>query len=301
MQPGLSTHVFLPQRLHTGLLDAMHRSGATVIEIFAARHHFDYTDRPSVRDIAAWFRDSGVLPTLHQPLFAPDTHWSRHVAASLNLIDREKSQRILAMDETKRAIEAAEQIPFRSVVLHLGMKDDPWGPRALEDSLTAIEHLKAFATPLGVQLLLENLTNDITTPEHLLEILRIGHFDSVGVCLDLGHAHLTDWKTPGAAIDTAFELLKPRIAELHLHDNSGTRDDHLWPGTSGSTPVPNGIDWRNIHRHTAQLPEHIPGILEIAHDLNETADSAQGKASAVFDSQRRLLEQLSAEPGREES
>lgn len=289
MQYGISSHVFLPQRLHTGLLDAMLRSGAQAIEIFAARHHFDYTDRASVRDLAAWFRDSGLTPTLHQPLY-PDAQWSRHVAPTLNLIDPEKARRIDAMDEVKRAIESAEQIPFRSVVLHLGMKDDAWDTRALENSLTAIEHLKAFATPLGVQLLLENLQNDITTPEHLLDILRIGHFTSVGVCLDLGHAHLTDWKTPGAGIDTAFELLKPRIAELHLHDNHGRRDEHLWPPTPATTPVENGISWPNIFHHTATLPAHIPGILEIAHDLHETADSAQTKASAFYDTQLRLAE-----------
>ena len=58
MQPGLSTHVFLQQRLHPGLLDAMLRGlapyGVPVIEVFAARHHFDYTDRSIVRDIANW-------------------------------------------------------------------------------------------------------------------------------------------------------------------------------------------------------------------------------------------------------
>src|SRR5579859_4185771 len=72
MQPGLSTHVFLQQRLHPGLLDAMlrglapyaGRSGASpVIEVFAARHHFDYTDRSIVRDIALWFRDAAIRPT----------------------------------------------------------------------------------------------------------------------------------------------------------------------------------------------------------------------------------------------
>src|SRR5271170_2325510 len=170
MQPGLSTHVFLPQRLHPGLLDALHRSGAQVIEIFAARHHFDYTDRDAVRDIATWFNSTGVGATLHQPLYISDradAQWSRHVAPNLNLIDPEKSRRIAAMDEVKRALESAEQIP-----------------------ITACEHLKAFAHPLGVRILLENLQNEITTPEHLLEIVRVGHFDRVGVCLDVGHAHL---------------------------------------------------------------------------------------------------------------
>ncbi len=262
----------------------MQRAGATAVEIFAARHHFDYTDRAAVREIAAWFRDTETIATLHQPLY-DDARWSRHVAPMLNLIDVEKSRRIEAMDETKRALEAAEQIPFRSVVLHLGMKGEAWGMRALENSITAIEHVRAFAAPLGVQLLLENLPNEVTTPEHLMEILRQGHFDTVGVCLDVGHAHLTDWKNPGAGIDAAFELLKPRIVELHLHDNDGAHDEHCWPGT-----VKTGIDWANVYRHTSGLPGEVVGVLEMAHDLGETAESVQEKASRFYDSQERLAD-----------
>jgi sugar phosphate isomerase/epimerase len=284
MQPGLSTHVFLQQRLHPGLLDALRNSGARTIELFAARHHFDYTDRAQLREIASWFRDTGTAATLHQPIFTREQseNWSRHVSATLSLIAPEKTHRIDAMDEVKRALESAEQIPITAITLHLGLKDDAWNTRALENSLTAIEHIKAFAHPLGVKVLLENLQNEVTTPEHLLEILRVGHFSNVGITLDVGHAHLSD-----TGLDHAFELLRPRIAELHLHDNHGLKDEHLWPG-SGS------IDWTNLAKLTASLPAQVPGILEIAYDLNETADSATTKAIAVFDQQLRLTEQLGA-------
>jgi sugar phosphate isomerase/epimerase len=291
MQPAISTHVFLQQRLHPGLLDALHSTGAQSIEIFAARHHFDYSDRSAVRDIATWFRNTGVAATLHQPLFLTDRgsgQWSRHVAPNINLIDPEKSHRITAMDEVKRALESAEQIPIDACVLHLGQKDDPWNTRALENSLTAIEHLKAFAHPLGVRILIENLQNDITSPEHILEILRTGHFDRVGVCLDIGHAHLAQPPSdsqPNTGIDEAFELLKPRIAQLHLHDNHGAKDDHLWPGSAS-------IDLTNVAKQIATLPANVPGVLEIAHDLEETPDSVTTKATQAFDLLKRATEQL---------
>ncbi len=296
MQPGLSTHVFLQQRLHPGLLDAITRAlapyGTPVIEVFAHRHHFDYTDRAIIRDLALWFRDAGIQPTLHQPLYA-DSHWSRHSAPTLNLIDPEKSRRIDAMDEVKRALESAEQIPFTALTLHLGLKDDPWNLRALENSLTAIEHVKAFAHPLGVKILLENLQNEVTTPEHLLEILNVGHFDTVGVTLDLGHAHLLGG-TP--AINEAVELLRPRIRALNLHDNRGPearKDDHLWPATESSVASEN-IDWPNVFRHLATFPANIPAILELSHDLNETPESLQQKASAFFSHYARQVKQLGA-------
>ncbi len=285
MQPGISTHVFFSQRLHPGLLDALHKTGAQTIEIFAARHHFDYTDRAAVRDIAGWFRSNGVGATLHQPLYLSDradAQWSRHVAPNLNLIDPEKSRRIAAMDEVKRALECAEQVPVSACVLHLGQKDDAWNPRALENSLTAIEHLKAFAHPLGVRILLENLQNEITTPEHLVEIVTVGHFDRVGFCLDLGHAHLSGPEN-NAGIDAAFELMTPRIAELHLHDNHGAKDDHLWPG-AGS------IDWANLVKRASGLPAEVAGVLEISYELGETEEAVIDKAVGAFDLLARAAE-----------
>jgi sugar phosphate isomerase/epimerase len=274
MQFGISTHVYLPQRLTPVLLDTLHAAGANAIEVFASRHHFDYTDRDAVREAADWFRSSDITPTMHMPIFTEDeeANWSRHTQPTLNLIDTNKSARIEAMDEVKRALEAAEQIPFRSCVLHLGRRDDEWDNRALDDSLTAIEHLKAFASPLGMQLLLENLTNAVATPENLLEILRVGHFANVGICFDVGHAHLV------SSVTESFALLAPRVKELHLHDNhaleGGLGDEHLWPG-SGS------IDWKSLAAPTQTLAPETIGMFEISYDPETAVEIAARFHSAV--------------------
>jgi sugar phosphate isomerase/epimerase len=281
MQPGISTHIFLPQPLTPALLDTLHAAGAEAIELFASRHHFDYTERNAVREIAAWFRSHPVTPTLHMPLFAAEDEavWSRHTAPTLNLLHSQKSLRIAAMDEVKRALEAAEQVPIKFCVLHLGSKDDTWDTRALDDSLTAIEHLKAFAGPLGVKLLLENLNNAVATPAHLVEIVTVGHFASVGFCLDLGHAHLGEGTpatrdTPAkSGVDLAFEAftaVPDRLFELHVHDNhggdSGGRDEHLWPGDGT-------LDFKAVDAHIAALKTKPIGMLEIAYDV--TPDPAE--------------------------
>jgi sugar phosphate isomerase/epimerase len=235
-----------------------------------------------VRELATWFSANPVAATMHMPLFSPEDEavWSRHTAASLNLIDVSKALRIAAADEVKRALEAAEQIPFRSCVLHLGHKEDTWDTRALDDSLTAIEHLKAFAGPLGVKLLLENLNIEVATPEHLVEIVRVGHFSTVGFCLDLGHANLvqgtpeTSHAPAKSGIDLAFEAfgsLPNQLIELHVHDNHGGdngsgRDEHLWPGDGT-------IDFPAVDKHIAALEAKPTGILEIAYDL--TTDIAE--------------------------
>lgn len=268
MLSGISTHVILPQRLTPALLDTLRSTGAAHIEVFASRHHIDYTDRNAVRELGNWFRSNDVSASLHMPLFAAEdeANWSKHTAATLNLIHAVKAERIAAMDETKRALEIAEMVPVKSMALHLGLGDQQWDTRALDDSLTAIEHLKAFAGPLGVRLLLENLNNAVATAEHLVEIVRVGHFNTVGYCCDLGHAHLLEpipetSHAPGkSGITQVIETFGSRLAELHIHDNHGMRDEHLWPGDGT-------IDFAEVKALVAGMETAPIGVLEIAMEL----------------------------------
>src|ERR1700724_3648734 len=92
--------------------------------------------------------------------------------------------RVEAMDEIKRALEIAEQIPFRFLVQHLGTPNESFSEKMFEAAMTSIEHLRAFAKPLGVRILLENIPNELSTPDRLVELIRGAHFDDVGVCFD---------------------------------------------------------------------------------------------------------------------
>src|ERR1700728_4987331 len=198
MLRAISTHIFLRQRLHPGLLETLTKGGAQGIEIFAARHHFDYTAKPHVKEIALWFSSNPIEPfSMHMPLFG-DAEMGRSGAPGVNVVHPEKARRIDAMDEVKRALETAEEMPLRYLILHLGQREDRWSPRTLEHAMTAIEHLTAFARPLGVKLLLENIENEVTESPNLVEIIRIGHFKDVGVCLDVGHAYLAPGGIAGA-------------------------------------------------------------------------------------------------------
>jgi sugar phosphate isomerase/epimerase len=270
MLKAISTHVFLDHRLHPGLLDVFARAGAQGVEIFAARQHFDYTSRAHVREIAEWFRSTTVEPfSLHAPLY-PDVEMGRSGAPAVNVIHHEKSRRIDAMDEVKRALEAAEQIPVRFLILHLGEREDEWDERALDHAITALEHLKAFAGPLGVKLLVENLQGEVTRPAHLIQILTVGHLGDVGVCLDVGHAHLGD------GVAAALTELKPRLRSSHLHDNKGDKDAHLWPGDGT-------IAWDETLAELKSAPQTPAGVLEIHYSLGETAEIVAEKARRAFE------------------
>ncbi len=265
----ISTHVFLRQRLHPGLLEALAKGGAQAIEIFAARQHFDYTSKPHVKEIALWFAANPVEPfSMHMPLFG-DTEMGRSGAPAVNVVHPEKSRRIDAMDEVKRALEAAEDMPLRYMVLHLGEREDSWSPRTLENAMTAIEHLQAFSRPLGVKLLLENLTNEVTEAPNLMEILRIGHFKDVGICLDTGHAHI------GGGVTAAIAELKGLIRTSHIHDNHGQKNEHLWPG-DGS------IVWAETIKELQTAPQLSAAVLVIHYLPEDSPEHVASRAAETF-------------------
>ena len=208
----------MKERLHPGLLDGLVRGGAQAIEIFAARQHLDYANRKQhVREIADWFRTSGVtLNSVHAPLYA-DYEWGRAGAPPVNVASTDRASRIDAMDEIKRALEVAEHIPFRFLVQHMGVSGESFDDRKFEAAMTSVEHLRAFAKPLGVRILLENIPNELSTPERLVEFIRAAHFDDVGVCFDFGHAHIM------SDVPQAFETVKDYIRSTHVHDNAKDR------------------------------------------------------------------------------
>ena len=266
MRRAMSTLVHARrERLHPGLLDEMVRGGAEAIEIFGGRGHFNYSDRQHVREIANWFRSTGIaFHSMHAPMHGDD-EFGRSGAPPLNIAGVEKRDRIAAMDEIKRALEVAEHAPFQFLVQHVGVGGESASGQKLEAAMTSLEHLRAFAKPLGVQVVVENIPNELSTPEGLVELLHAGRFTDIGVCFDVGHAHMS----PG--IPQAFETLKELIRTTHVHDNNGERDEHLWPG-SGT------IDWKQTMELLRTAP-HVPAlVLEIEGVEGENVSAKMAEA-----------------------
>lgn len=260
------------ERLHPGLLDQFVAGGAEAVEIFAARGHFNYTDRQHVREIANWFRTSGIaFHSMHSPMYSDD-EWGRGGGPPVNIAAIDKRDRIAAMDEIKRALEVAEQAPFQFLVQHVGVGNESSDERKQEAAMMSLEHLHAFARPLGVQLLVENIPNELSTPEALMGLLHAGRFTDIGVCFDLGHAHMV------SSVKQAFEVLQDRIRSTHVHDNNKDHDSHLWPG-EGS------IDWKEAMELLRTAPGVPPILLEIesveGEQVSEKMAAAFEKLEAV--------------------
>jgi sugar phosphate isomerase/epimerase len=254
MLRAVSTYVYVKERLHPGILDGLARSGVQAVEIFAARQHLDYANRKAhVKEIAEWFRSSGIpLNSVHAPLYA-DYEWGRTGSPPVNVASTDRAARVDAMDEIKRALEIAEQIPFRFLVQHLGTGNETFDEKKFEAAMTSIEHLRAFAKPLGVRILLENIPNELSTPEKLVEMIHSAHFDDVGVCFDFGHAHIM------SSVREAFETLRAHVCSTHVHDNAKDKDSHLWPGAGT-------IEWKEGIDLLRAAPQRPPLLLELEGD-----------------------------------
>jgi sugar phosphate isomerase/epimerase len=278
MQKAISTFVFVRQRLHPGLLEGAVRAGAQAIEVFAARGHFDYQHRAHVREVGNWFKSTGIaFNSMHSPMFYEED-WGGNMTP-INIAETDRKRRIEAMDEIKRAIEVAEMAPFKFLVQHVGNSDEAFDPRKFEAAMTSVEHLKAFAKPLGVTLLLENIPNELSTPERLTELVRAAHFDDVGFCFDTGHAHL------GSTVLQAFDVMKHNIRSTHVHDNRRDKDNHLLPGEGN-------IDWSECAGLLRSAPHVPPLLLELEGENLADANSSIKKSFDFFE--RALSQQKTA-------
>jgi sugar phosphate isomerase/epimerase len=131
--------------------------------------------------------------------------------------------------------------------------------------------LRAFAKPLGVRILLENIPNELSTPERLMEMIQTAHFDDVAICFDFGHAHIM------GSIREAFEIVRKHICSTHVHDNNKIQDSHMWPGQGT-------IDWKEAMELLRSAPQTPPLLLELGEDekvnplekLRETFDKLEG-------------------------
>ena len=271
----ISTHAIVNHRLTTAWLNRVERAGIAAVEIFCAPQHLDYRNKSQVAELGHWFRDSELkLHSLHSPMYTdeiwgrsgPDTH--------INITDRKKADRMRSVDEIKRALEVAEIIPFTYLIQHLGVGGQEFSEHFIDAGFTALEELNTFAHQRGVQILLENTPNELATAERLQLFNSMTHLN-LSYVFDTGHAHI------GAGIEHEFEIMKDRIRSLHVHDNNGTEDQHLFPMAEGGT-----VDWRKTMELLRSKPDQYPLLLE----LREVSDMANplGEMNAVFDKLENL-------------
>lgn len=249
---ALSTHLFVNHRLTTSWLEKIQHAGIPSVEVFCARQHLDYNNREQVTELAHWFRDSELkLFSLHAPMYTDDV-WGRTGPNSIvTITEFVKAKRVGMVDEIKRAIDLAEQIPFRYLVQHLGVGGEEFDERKFDAAFSSLDELMVFAKQRGVEILLENIPNELASAERLVYFLNETHLNA-GFCLDIGHANMNE------GVEAAFELMKDRLRSTHVHDNDGKEDKHLHPLSEGGT-----VDWKRAMELLRSRGDQFPLMLEL--------------------------------------
>ena len=296
---GVSTHLYHAQRLCRGHLLEIAAHGFEWVEVFATRTHFDYHNPAAVADLQQWLAEAGLqLRSIHAPTAEGFTggRWS----GTLSLASSDPDARARAVSETERALHIARRIPVALLVVHLGVPRTQRGDarvapdrvgtdsarsgagadprvRPTGDSRAAarrsIEELHRIAQPLGVQIAVEVIPNELSRAGSIVHFVE-DDLDGVGICLDFGHAHLD-----GDVLE-AVETVSEHLIATHVHDNRGRTDDHLLPfdGT---------IDWAGTLLAVQKIGYDGPFMFEIVAQ-GSTKDTL-ARARTTREKMERLL------------
>jgi sugar phosphate isomerase/epimerase len=272
MQRALSTLLLRDHRLTTVWLDRIWDAGIPLVEFFCARQHLDYHNKAQISELGYWFRDSQLkLHSVHSPMYSDEVNGVSGPQSVINITEPIKSKRIPMLDEIKRALDIAEVVPFRYLIQHFGVAGQEYDERSIDAAFTALEEISVFAHQRGVEVLLENIPNELSSAERLMMFLDVTHLP-LNVCLDLGHAHIHE------GVENAYRMLKSHIRSLHVHDNNGKEDEHLFPGSAGGS-----IDWPRAMQALRSQPDAYPLLLE----LHEVPDMG-----LPFDALNRVFDTL---------
>ena len=266
---GISTHLFHEQRLTREHLVHIAAHGFETVELFATRSHFDYHDPEATRLLAEWLSDTRLeLHSVHAPIV--DAMQSGRWVGSYSNASTNEGRRKAAIAEAGAALSLAREVPYRYLVVHLGMpaaESVPEGDNNAAAARRSLEELAALAAPVNVKVAIEVIPNPLSGAAALAQLIEDG-LDGldVGVCLDYGHAHLM------GDLNEAIETLSGHLWTTHVHDNGGRKDDHL-------VPYAGSIDWDAAMMETQKIGYDGVLMLEVA-DSGDPVDVLQRSAKA---------------------
>jgi sugar phosphate isomerase/epimerase len=282
MQRILSTYLFVSKKLNRELLAQIHGAGFQAVEIFASRSHFDYASKPEVQAIAQALADNHLqLGSVHAPT-SRDLNVNREGGSPLSVTEIERVRRIEAMDELKRVIDVAEDLPFSRLILHMGGSRENADPRKRDAAFSSLEHLVLHAKHIGVTICVENTTSEMGAPSYLRSFVDETRLTGLRFNFDIGHAHMAEGPED-ERIAKSFEPMKDLIASAHIHDNHGDKDEHL-PPYDGSIPWPAAMALLK----TTPAGAALPLTLELKEKSGHEAPSVAEQLAVAAKSMDRL-------------
>jgi sugar phosphate isomerase/epimerase len=273
--------LFVSRKLTAELLGQISEAGFEAVEIFSTRSHFDYTVKKDVQTIAsALSQHKLTMASLHAPT-SRDLSAMREGGAPLSICEVERVRRIEAMDELKRVIDVAEDLPFSRLILHMGGSRETADPRKRDAAFSSLEHLVLHARHVGVTIAVENTTSEMGDPFYLRSFVDETRLNGLKFNFDIGHAHLADGPE-NERIEKAFAPLRELVVSAHIHDNHGEKDEHL-------APYEGTIDWESAVKTLKSAPDpDLALTLELKERSGPEAKSVSEQLAAASEALDRF-------------
>jgi sugar phosphate isomerase/epimerase len=277
--------LFVSRKLTPELLGQISGAGFQGVEIFCTRSHFEYASKTEVRAIASALDAHKLqLVSLHAPT-SRDTSAMRESGMPLSICEVERVRRIEAMDELKRVIDVADDLPYSRLILHMGGSRETADPRKRDAAFSTLEHLVLHAHHAGVTICVENTTSEMGDPAYLRAFVDETRLTGLRFNFDMGHAHLADGPEE-ERIEKSFVPLRELVASVHLHDNHGEKDEHL-------PPFDGTIAWPAAIKVLKTAPgSNLPLVLELKEKTGPEAPSAADHLEAARKAMDRFEEEL---------
>ncbi len=185
-------------------------------------------------DLEIYF-DSSSLDTLDEKDFQRlkgALNWNPHLSFHGPFMDMspggvDEKVRKVTLERLLHLVEIAKVFKPKVLIFHPGY--DRWRfhgheDRWLENSLKTWSQVLESARETTASIAIENVFEE--DPSTLEDLIKEIDSDRFGICLDTGHFHLFS-KSP---LTEWIDRLGHRLIEVHIHDNNGTKDEHLTIG-----------------------------------------------------------------------
>lgn len=177
--------------------------------------------------------DNHLRQFLHQ--LDADITCSFHSYGYLNLAEQNSTIREAMIRVATQTIDVLHQVKGLFVNFHLGysLSTSTTKEKLLSIAKDSVFRLCSYAQQYGIEIHIENDINygigtTLGTSIEDLQTVLTGQPNNLRICYDIGHANLT------MSSPYAYEMIKPNIGSVHIHNNNGINDEHLTINQGGS-------------------------------------------------------------------
>ncbi|ADI74673.1 Xylose isomerase domain protein TIM barrel [Methanohalobium evestigatum Z-7303] len=186
-------------------------------------------DNDSLKNVRELYETTNLDITTHLPF------------SDLNLSSLNPGIHREVLNQMKYNLEIASEFADIAVI-HPGYKS-PHGAqvpeKAWNKTIESLEIICDYADDYNMQIAVENMPNIPhifgKEPREMIDIIKSVNRDNLGITFDIGHANTLNM------VDDFLNECKNWITHIHIHDNTGKKDEHL--------PVGSGdINWKKVFK-----------------------------------------------------